>query len=74
LSELRAEEAGEGLEKYLEKPPDWLRGQLARCGEDPDRWLKPTSSAIAQDFYGTATRWAEIEPVLRRRLEDGDGR
>ncbi|PLS86578.1 MAG: hypothetical protein CYG60_06515 [Actinobacteria bacterium] len=77
LEELRRQrdsDAGEALEKYLEDPPEWLRRQIARCEEDPGRWLKPTSSTIAHEVYGTATRWAEVEPVLRHRLEEGGGR
>ena len=62
---------GETLEKYLDEPPNWLGDQLARYAADPGRWLGPTSSAIAQDFYGTASRAPEVVPALRRYLEKG---
>ena len=74
LGELRTKAAGEDLEKYLDDPPDWLRGQLARYAGDPSRWLKPTSSAIAQDFYGTASRASEVQPALQRWLDKGPRR
>ncbi|MDP8951541.1 MAG: phage/plasmid primase, P4 family, partial [Actinomycetota bacterium] len=44
LGSLGSPGAGEGLEKYLSEPPDWLRDQLARYAAEPSRWLKPTSS------------------------------
>ncbi len=66
--------AGGTLEEYLDDPPNWLASQLARCAGDVRRWIKPTSSAIAQDFYGKALRASEVEPVLRRWLENGGGR
>lgn len=74
LGSLGSPPAGDGLEEYLNEPPEWLTSQLARCAGDPGRWLKPTTSAIAQDFYGKALRAPEVEPVLRRWLEKGAGR
>ncbi len=71
LGSLGSPRDGEELAKYINEPPDWLASQLARCAGDPGRWLKPTTSAIAQDFYGKALRAPEVEPVLRRWLEKG---
>jgi hypothetical protein len=55
--------------KLLNEPPDWLATQLRKYRTDPDRFLKPTSAAIALDVFSTATRWGEVEPVLRSWLE-----
>ena len=59
------------LEEVLQNPPDWMRDQLARCSQDTARWMKPTCSAIAHEVYGTASRAADVEPVLRRLFEEG---
>jgi P4 family phage/plasmid primase-like protien len=56
------------VEGLLEDPPEWLSKQLADCRENPERWLKPTSAAIAEKVYGTATRWYEVKPVLEAFL------
>jgi hypothetical protein len=60
----------EPVRKLLQDSPLWLSTQLAKCREDPARFLKPTSAAIAQAVYATGTRWDEIEPALRRWLEE----
>ncbi|MDP9477673.1 MAG: AAA family ATPase [Actinomycetota bacterium] len=52
---------------YLNDPPRDLVGQLGMCREN-ERLIKPTCSAIAFEVYRTASRWAEVEPVLRRYL------
>ncbi|MDP8952786.1 MAG: hypothetical protein M3N18_11220, partial [Actinomycetota bacterium] len=54
-------------------PPDWLTTQLAKCREQ-ERLVKPTCATAATELFGTVTRWAEVEPVLRRHLENGGGR
>jgi len=56
-------ERGE-LAALLEDPPYWLADQLAKCREDPERWLSPTSSTIAAKLYGSAARWGEVKPIL----------
>jgi putative DNA primase/helicase len=53
--------------------PDWLTTQLDKCREH-ERLVKPTCAAVATELFGTVTRWAEVEPVLRRHLENGGGR
>ena len=73
LGELRTRHGGADLEKYLEEPPEWLAAQLDKCREH-ERFVKPTCAAVATELFGTVTRWAEVEPVLRRRLEKGDER
>jgi len=56
--------------KLFENPPDWLQAQLSKCRTEPARWMKPTCAAIAETVYSTATRWKEVEPVLRGWLEE----
>jgi putative DNA primase/helicase len=58
------------IQGLIANPPEWLSKQLAKCREDSDRFLKPTSAAIAQAVYATGTRWDEIEPALHRWLEE----
>ncbi len=55
---------------YFANPPDWLTTQLAKCHEH-ERFVKPTCATAATELFGTVTRWAEVEPVLRRHLEKG---
>jgi putative DNA primase/helicase len=57
----------------LESPPAWLANQLKMCREDPDRWIKPTSSAVATAVYGTSTRWREVQPLLEAHAERSEG-
>ncbi len=59
------------VQGLLEDPPGWLLTQLGKCREDPARFLKPTCATIAGEVFNTVTRWGEVEPVLRRWLEDG---
>jgi hypothetical protein len=49
----------------LSNPPQWLEKQLAKYRADPDRFSKPTCSAIAVEVFGTAQRWREVMPALR---------
>ncbi len=55
----------------FEDPPGWLAKQLPLCREDPGRFLKSTCANVSTAAYSTATRWEEVEPVLRRWLEEG---
>jgi hypothetical protein len=77
LEELRARRNREAsrpstspAEELLKNPPGWLSGQLAKCWENPERWIKPTCSSIAHKVYGTATRWQEVEPILKAHLAE----
>jgi hypothetical protein len=51
--------------RMLHDPPEWLIGQLEKYREDPDRFEKPTCTAIAASAFGTAQRWREVMPVLK---------
>ncbi len=55
---------------YFANPPDWLTTQLAKCHQE-ERFVKPTCATAAGEIWGTVTRWAEVEPVLRRHLSKG---
>ncbi len=59
------------IEEFFGAPPDWLTAQLKKCREN-ERFVKPTCSSVAYEVFQTASRWEEVEPVLRRRLEGGD--
>ncbi|MDP9476309.1 MAG: AAA family ATPase [Actinomycetota bacterium] len=63
----RDREDGDPVIALLENPSGWLATQLAKCREN-ERLIKPTCSTIAFEVYRTASRWAEVEPVLRRYL------
>jgi len=56
------------LTACFEDPPEWLSTQLELCRDNPDRFIKPTCSAISQEVYGTATRWREVKPALEERM------
>jgi hypothetical protein len=56
------------LAKLLEDPPGWLAEQLAKCRDNPHRWVKPTCSTIAYQVYGTAARWEEVKPFVEGAL------
>ncbi len=58
------------LDEFFSKPPDWLAAQLDKCREQ-ERFVKPTCATAAGEVFGTVTRWAEVEPVLRRHLSKG---
>ena len=58
------------VEDLFSDPPDWLAAQLDKCRED-ERVVNPTCSSVAYQLFGTAERWTEVEPVLRRRLAEG---
>ncbi len=58
------------LAALLEDPPEWLTAQLGKCREN-ERFVKPTCSSVAYEVFQTASRWAEVEPHLRRWLEGG---
>ncbi len=63
----RDREDDDPVTAFLNDPPRDLVGQLDKCREN-ERLIKPTCSAIAFEVYRTASRWAEVEPVLRRYL------
>ncbi len=58
------------LDALFHDPPDWLATQLAKCRQE-ERFVKPTCATAATELFGTVTRWAEVEPVLRRHLSKG---
>ncbi|MDP9426656.1 MAG: phage/plasmid primase, P4 family [Actinomycetota bacterium] len=58
------------LEDLFSNLPDWLATQLDKCREE-ERFVKPTCATAAGEIWGTVTRWAEVEPVLRRHLSKG---
>ncbi len=64
------EDAGEGLRELLDDPPRWLRDQLDRCRTNP-ALIKPTSSTISYQFYGTGERWREVRPYVEAFLRCG---
>ncbi len=65
------DETATGLvESFFSDPPDWLATQLDKCREQ-ERFVKPTCATAAGEVFGTVTRWAEVEPVLRRHLSKG---
>ncbi len=41
------------LARMLDNPPDWLARQMKDCREDPERFLRPTSSSLAYKVFGT---------------------
>jgi hypothetical protein len=57
------------VQGLLEDPPGWLEKQLSKYQDEPERFLKPTCAAVAQEVFNTVTRWREVEPVLRSWLE-----
>jgi putative DNA primase/helicase len=57
-------------QRLLEDPPDWLEKQLSKYQDEPERFLKPTCAAMAEEAYNTVTRWKEVEPFLKRWLEE----
>ncbi len=61
---------GGPLDDIFSDPPDWLATQLDKCREE-ERFVKPTCATAAEEVLGTVTRWAEVEPVLRRHLSKG---
>ncbi len=63
----RPEAEADPVTAFLEDPPGWLADQLGKCRED-ERFIKPTCSTASYQLFGTAARWAEVEPVLRRWL------
>ncbi len=58
------------VEGLFKNPPSWLTKQLEKCREH-ERFVKPTCSTVAYEVFQTASRWTEVEPVLRRWLEKG---
>lgn len=57
-------------QRLLEDPPDWLKKQLSKYQDEPERFLKPTCAAMAEEAYNTVTCWKEVEPYLKRWLEE----
>jgi hypothetical protein len=49
----------------------WLASQLEKCYADPDRYVKPTCSAIAYELYRNSPRWREIRQHLEALIEGG---
>ncbi len=62
---------GSSLAAYFASPPEWLSTQLDRCRQEPERFINPTSASIANEVYGTASRWQEVRPFVERYLEEG---
>jgi hypothetical protein len=60
-----------GVAALLANPPTWLSEQLAKCRENPGRWIKPTCSSLAYKVYGTANRWEEAKPFVEAHLREG---
>ncbi len=58
------------LNDFFSDPPDWLATQLDKCREH-EKFVGPTCSSVAYEVFGTAARWAEAVPVLRRHLAEG---
>ncbi len=58
------------VEDFFSNPPNWLTTQLIKCQEH-ERFVKPTCATAATELFGTVTRWAEVEPVLRHHLGKG---
>ncbi|MDP9478366.1 MAG: bifunctional DNA primase/polymerase [Actinomycetota bacterium] len=58
------------LDDFFSDPPDWLATQLDKCREH-EKFVGPTCSSVAYEVFGTAARWAEAVPVLRRHLAEG---
>lgn len=48
-------------------PPAWLLRQFDQCRTNP-ALIKPTSSTIAYQVYGTAERWREVRPHVEARV------
>jgi hypothetical protein len=57
------------VQGLLEDPTGWLEKQLSKYQDEPERFLKPTCAAIAQEVFKTVTRGREVEPILRHWLE-----
>jgi len=73
LRDLRTEEGGqnghlsadeEKVMHLLSDPPSWLKRELHKYSEDPDRFRKPLCAAVAAELWGDASRWPEVVPVL----------
>jgi hypothetical protein len=57
--------------ELLEAPPGWLAEQLELYRSDPEKWLRPTASAMSSELYGTYERTDEVMPVLNAYLKPG---
>jgi hypothetical protein len=55
--------------EMLEDPPPWLVQQLVQFRADPERWLRPTASAMCKELCGTYERANEVMSVLSAYLE-----
>jgi hypothetical protein len=57
--------------EFFANPPNWLRKQLAKYRENPDRHIKPLCSAVAAVVLRDGARgnevWEEVERELERR-------
>lgn len=58
------------LAAFLEDPPAWLLRQFDQCRADP-ALIKPTSSTISYEVYGTGERWREVRPHVEVYLGRG---
>jgi hypothetical protein len=56
------------LAAFLANPPEWWRVEAEKGLTDPERYLRPLSSATAFEVYGTAARWREALPEVRKAL------
>jgi len=57
-------------EEMLANPPAWLAQQLVQFQDDPERWLRPTASALSNELYGTYERWQEVATALNDYISE----
>jgi hypothetical protein len=60
--------ADDNLAAVLANPPEWWRVEAEKGLSDPERYVRPLSSATAYEVYGTAARWREALPEVRKAL------
>jgi hypothetical protein len=58
------------IAEYLASVPEWWQERLALCRVKP-KHIRPTCTRIAHMVYGTASRWREVEPHIKRYVDGG---
>jgi hypothetical protein len=60
--------ADDNLAAFLANPPQWWRTEAEKCLNDPERYLRPLSSATAFEVYGSTNTMARVLPEIRKAL------
>ncbi len=57
-------EGADKVRALLQNAPPWLSKRLDKYCEDPARFEKPSSAAVAADAFGGTERWREVVPLI----------